>query len=393
MNADTTMAACFAGSASQAAVNNLAPLLFTVFQAEFGIPLASITLLITMNFSVQLCVDLASVWIVKRFGCRTAIVAANLLCGTGLILMAVLPGVMPSPLAGLMTAVLVYAVGGGLIEVLVSPIMEACPTKHKEQAMSLLHSFYCWGHVSVVLLSTIFLRIAGLEHWRTLAVLWALLPLANAFLFSRTPIYPLIPEGDTGLSLRELFAMPLFWGFLIMMMSSGASEQAVSQWASALAEKGLGVSKSLGDLAGPMSFALLMGLSRAWYGRYGGRVSLSRFMTASAVLCIASYLCIGLSPSAPAALIACGTCGLSVGIFWPGTCSRAAASIRRGGTAMFAMLALAGDLGCSVGPTLAGMVSSMQGGRLQSGILAAICFPVLVLACLLYRRKDAGSRV
>jgi len=388
------MAACFAGYAVQAAVNNLAPLLFTVFQAEYGIPLSQITLLITVNFLVQLCVDLASVWLVDRIGCRASIVAANVLCGIGLIMMAALPGIMPSPLAGLMAAVVLYAVGGGLIEVLVSPIMDACPTVHKEQAMSLLHSFYCWGHVCVVLLSTIFLKVAGLENWKTLAVLWALLPLANAALFSRTPIYPLIPEGTSGLSLHELFSMPLFWGFLLMMMCAGASEQAVSQWASALAEKGLGVSKSLGDLAGPMSFALLMGLSRAYYGRFGRNINLHRFMIGSAVLCAVSYLCIGLLPWAPAALLACGACGLSVGIFWPGTCSRAAASIRRGGTAMFAMLALAGDLGCSAGPTLAGMVSSMHGGRLQSGILAAVIFPVLMLVSLYLdsRRQRALRR-
>ena len=386
-----TIYACFTAYIVQAIVNNFVPLLFLTFQSGYHIPLSRITLLVTFNFGLQLLVDLASVGFVDRIGYRASMVLAHALAAAGLALLAILPELLPSPFLGILLSVMVYAVGGGLIEVVVSPVVEACPSDHKEQAMSLLHSFYCWGHVAVVLLSTVFFALFGTEHWRVLALAWALVPLGNLFAFLRVPIVPLMKDGEKGMTLGELARNKMFWVFLLMMLCAGASEQGVSQWASTFAEKGLGVGKSVGDLAGPMAFAVLMGTSRAVYGKYGGRLNLDHFMAGSALLCAAAYLCISLVPSPVVGLAGCAVCGLSVGIMWPGTFSKAAAGLPRGGTALFALMALAGDMGCSGGPTLVGMVSSALGDDLKKGILAGIVFPVLLLVGLALSRK--GKRV
>ena len=392
-NYQKTMYACFIGYIVQAVVNNFVPLLFVVFQDSYHIPLSQITALITINFLIQLGVDLLSAGVVDKLGYRTCVLLAHGCAAAGLVLLAFLPDLLPNPFAGILIAVGIYAVGGGLIEVLISPILEACPTKNKEKAMSLLHSFYCWGHVGVVLISTVFFRLAGVGNWRILTVLWALIPVGNLVLFAGAPIYSLHEEGETRLTLRELFTKKIFWILMLMMLCAGASEQAVSQWASIFAEKGLGVSKTVGDLAGPMAFAALMGTSRLIYGKYGDRLNLNRFMTLSCFLCIAAYGCISLIPNAAVGLAGCAVCGFSVGILWPGTFSKASAAVKGGGTAMFALLALAGDLGCSGGPTLAGAVSSQCGDNLRMGILAAAVFPVLLLAgmLLLSRQKPVKS--
>ena len=382
-----TIYACFIAYIVQAIVNNFLPLLFLTFHRSYGIPLSRITMLVTFNFGIQLLVDLVSVAFVDRIGYRASMILAHVFSACGLLLLTVLPDRMPDPFIGILIAVVLYACGGGLLEVLVSPVVEACPTDNKEKAMSLLHSFYCWGHVGVVLISTLFFHFAGISRWRILAALWALIPLANTFLFTRVPIAHLVDEEEKGMTIPELVRLKLFWVLMLMMVCSGASEQAVSQWASALAEKGLGISKTLGDLLGPMAFAILMGSSRAFYGKFGDRIDLEKFMAGSSLLCCASYLAIALIPHPMVALMGCALCGLSVGIMWPGSFSIASASMRRGGTALFALLALAGDLGCSSGPTLAGAVSSHFGDNLRAGILAAIVFPVLLLAALKMRKK------
>lgn len=384
-----TIYACFLGYIVQAIVNNFVPLLFLTFQNTYNIPLSKITMLITFNFGLQLLVDLVSVTFVDRIGYRVSMVLAHAMAALGLAALPILPELLPDPFAGVLTAVTIYAVGGGLLEVLVSPVVEACPTDNKEAAMSLLHSFYCWGHVGVVLLSTLFFGIFGIANWRILAFVWALVPLCNGILFTRVPMASLMKEGEKGLTIRELAKMKIFWVFMLMMLCAGASEQAVSQWASTFAEKGLGVSKTVGDLAGPMAFAILMGTARAFYGKYGEKLNLERFMAGSSILCVISYLCIALVPSPLFGLIGCGICGLSVGIMWPGTFSKASASIKRGGTALFALMALAGDLGCSGGPTLVGMISSAFGDDLKKGILAAVCFPLLLLAGILLCKKSS----
>jgi len=376
-NYKMTMYACFIGYIVQAVVNSFVPLLFVTFQTEYHIPLTQITLLITVNFVIQLVVDLLSAGFVDKIGYRASAIIAHACAGTGIFLLTLLPELFSYPFYGILLAVMVYAIGGGLIEVLISPVLEACPTDNKESAMSLLHSFYCWGCTGVVLLSTLFFALFGTSHWKILALIWVLLPTANLILFTKVPIYSLHEEGESGMSISELFRVKVFWLLMAMMLCAGASEQAVSQWASTFAEKGLHIQKTVGDLVGPMMFSVLMGLSRLIYGKYGEKLNLDRFMKGSCVLCVASYLCISLVPVPIVGLIGCAICGFSVGIMWPGTFS-----IKRGGTVLFAMLALAGDLGCSGGPTLVGFVSSAFSGNLRLGILTAIVFPVLLFAGL-----------
>ena len=378
-----TMYACFVGYIVQAIVNSFVPLLFVTFQETYNIPLAQITLLITVNFVVQLLVDMLSAGFIDKIGYRASVILAHIFAAAGLALLTILPEVLPDSFVGILIAVFVYAIGGGLIEVLISPIIEACPTDNKESAMSLLHSFYCWGCTGVVLISTIFFTIFGISNWKILTLLWTILPIANMLLFTKVPIYSLQEEGEKGMNLGELFREKMFWILMLMMVCSGAAEQSVSQWASTFAEKGLGITKSVGDLVGPMLFSILMGLSRLLYGKYGEKWNLDRFMKFSCVLCIVSYLCISFIPVPMVELLGCGLCGFSVGILWPGTFSKAAAALRRGGTLLFAMLALAGDLGCSGGPTLVGFVSSGLGDNLRLGIFAGIIFPILLLGSLM----------
>lgn len=386
-----TLTACFIGYIVQAIVNNFAPLLFLTFQSTYGIPLSRITLLVTVNFGLQLLIDLLSAGFIDKIGYRASVVLAHIFSAAGLILMTVLPGLLPDAFVGLLISVLVYALGGGLLEVLVSPIVEACPTDNKEKAMSLLHSFYCWGHVGVVLLSTLFFAVFGIENWKILALLWALVPLFNLILFATAPICTLNEDGEKGMSLSGLLTSKIFWILMLLMVCSGACEQAVSQWASTFAEKGFGISKTAGDLAGPMMFALLMGTSRLLYGKWGEKMNLQKCMAYSGVLCAVSYLLISLSPSPVLSLIGCGICGFSVGILWPGTFSMAAKQLRSGGTVLFALLALAGDLGCTGGPTYVGLISGAFGDDLKAGILAALIFPAFLLLGLLLCRVKTPS--
>ena len=384
-----TVAACFTGSAVQSIVNNYVPLLFILFHTKYGIPLSQIALLATVNFLIQLTVDFLAGLFVDKIGYRPCIVAAEALSAAGLVLLALLPEIMP-PYAGLMLATAVYAVGGGISEVLISPLMESCPTKNKEKAMSLLHSFYCWGHVLVVLVSTAFFAVFGMEVWQLLACLWAIVPTVNGIIFLKTPIAPLNPPDVQGMSMRELLNSRLFWLMAVMMVCGGAAEQSVSQWASAFAEAGLGVSKAVGDLTGMLTFAATMGLSRVFYAKCGEKIPMDRFILGSTVLCLFSYALMVFAPYPALSLVGCGLCGFSVGILWPGTLSRAAAAMRRGGTAMFALLALAGDVGCSAGPALVGFVSDLPGGTLQAGILAAAIFPAGLLVSLLIEKKKGS---
>jgi fucose permease len=381
-----TLYACFTGYIVQAIVNNFVPLLFLTFQNTYHIPMTQITLLITFNFGLQLLVDILSVTFVDRIGYRASMILAHICAAVGFILLTILPDICGNAFAGLLIAVAVYAVGGGLLEVLVSPIVEACPTKNKEKAMSLLHSFYCWGHVAVVLVSTTFFYLFGIRNWKIMACIWAVVPFVNMILFTKVPIASLMDDGEKGMSIGQLFHKKIFWVLMLMMVCAGASEQAVSQWASAFAETGLGVSKTIGDLAGPMLFALLMGSSRAFYGKYGDRIDLDRFMSGSSILCIITYLVISLVPGSIAGFIGCALCGLSVGIMWPGVFSKAAASVPKGGTAMFAFLALAGDVGCAGGPTVVGFVSGAFDNNLKMGILAGVVFPIMLLIGI--RRVD-----
>ena len=382
-----TLTACFIGYIVQAVVNNFVPLLFVTFQNTYKIPLTRITLLITVNFIVQLIVDLLSAVFINKIGYRPCVVFAHICSAVGLIMLTVLPELLPNAFLGILISVCVYAVGGGLIEVIISPMVEACPTKNKEKTMSLLHSFYCWGHVAVVLISTVFFALFGINNWKILALIWSLIPICNAIIFFKVPIFALESDEEKGLNLKQLFGSGVFWLLLIMMICSGSAEQSVSQWASAFAEKGLNIGKTLGDIAGPMAFAAFMGISRLIFGKFGDKLNLTEFMYFSCALCIVCYLLISLVPSAFINLLAAAVCGFSVGILWPGTYSIASASLKNGGTAMFALLALAGDVGCTVGPTLTGMVSSAFNNNLRWGILAAVVFPVMLILSFFILRK------
>lgn len=383
-----TMYASFIGYIVQAIVNNFVPLLFVTFEDSFGISISKITFLVTFNFGLQLIVDLVSTTFVDRIGYKVSVVIAHIMSALGLILLTILPDIMPNAFVGLLISVMIYAVGGGLLEVLVSPIVEACPTDNKQTAMSLLHSFYCWGCVGVILISTIFFNLFGIENWRVLTVIWAIVPIFNGIYFTQVPIAKLVDNDEKTLSFKELFTNRVFWIMFLLMVCAGASEQAVSQWASTFAERGLGVSKTIGDLTGAMLFSILMGTSRAIYGKFGNKFDLKKFMYFSGFLCVVSYLLISLSSYTVISLIGCGLCGLSVGIMWPGTFSLSSGTIKGGGTLMFALLALAGDIGCSGGPTFVGLISGLFNDNLKVGILMAIVFPVLLIIGLTFTRKS-----
>lgn len=385
-NYTCTIYASMVGYITQAIVNNFAPLLFLTFQSSYHLSLDKIAFLVTMNFGVQLLTDFLSARFVDRIGYRISIVAAHIFSAAGLVGLAWFPTVAPTPYTGLLAAIFLYAIGGGLIEVLISPIVEACPTNRKEAYMSLLHSFYCWGHVAVVLVSTLFFTLLGTAHWQILACLWALIPLLNGIWFMIVPIRSLTEEGE-GEPVRSLLKRQIFWIFVVLMICAGASEQAVSQWASAFAESGLHVTKTVGDLAGPCMFAFLMGSSRLLYARYSEKMKLPAVMAVCSVFCMVGYLLISLSSSPFVGLAGCGLCGFSVGVMWPGTFSLAAKHMRGGGTAMFAIFALAGDVGCSLGPAYVGIVSGAFQDNLKTGFLAALIFPVLLLVGLRFLKR------
>ena len=384
-----TLIACYLGFITQAIAANFAPLLFLTFHRTYQISLGRIAFISTAFFFTQLLVDLFCAKYVDRIGYRRSVIASEVFSAAGLIGLAFLPSLLPDPYVGILISVIIYAMGSGLIEVLVSPIVEACPFDNKESVMSLLHSFYCWGSVGVILLSTIFFAIFGIENWRILSCIWALIPLYNTFNFISCPIESLTEEGE-GFSIRQLFHIPIFWIALILMVCAGASEISMAQWASAYVESALGISKSIGDIIGPCLFAVMMGTSRSFYGKYGEKIDLMKFMIGSGALCLVCYLLSALAPLPFLNLVGCAVCGFSVGIMWPGTISIASKKIPLGGTAMFALLAMAGDLGGSVGPGIVGFVTQNANDNLKVGMLAGCVFPtVLVLSVLLLKGKRA----
>ena len=383
-----TIYACYLGYITQAVVNMFPPLLFLIFQDTFGISLQQITSLVTINFVVQIVVDLIAGKISDRIGYRPLAVFAHFIAVVGLTGFAWLPFVMPDPYAGLLICIFLNAIGGGLDEVLISPIVEACPDdQNKETAMGLLHSFYCWGVVGVVLLTTLFLWLFGKSEWRIACVLWGIIPLLDMFWFMLIPISQL-NEGTEGMSYRELAGNRTFWLMIILMITGGASEQAMAQWASAFAEKGLGVSKVMGDLLGPCMFAVLMGTSRVIYAKAAPKIDTLMYAVGCGAVCTVSYLIAALSPYPLVSLLGCAVCGLSVGIFWPGFFSIAAVKLPKGGTPLFALLAFAGDIGCSGGPTLVGLVSGAFSDNLKVGLGCSVIFPlVLILTSLTLKRQ------
>lgn len=386
-----TVLACYLGLVTQAICANFAPLLFITFHDTYGITFSRLAIISTVFFFTQLLVDLVCAKIVDYIGYRTGVVAAEVTSGLGLLGLAFIPDIMPTPFSGIIVCVIVYAIGSGLTEVLVSPIIEACPFENKEGAMSLLHSFYCWGSVGVIVGSTVFFAVFGVGGWRILAAIWSIIPLYNIYNFVTCPIEQLVEDGES-MSMGQLFKTGLFWLFIVLMICAGSSELAMAQWASAFAESALHVSKTVGDLAGPCGFAICMGISRVLYGKYGEKIDLTIFMAGSGILCLICYLVAGLATIPLLGLIGCALCGFSVGIMWPGSISISSRILPKGGTAMFALLALAGDLGGAVGPAIIGNVSQSAGENLQAGVLAGIGFPIVLVICALSVRKKYKSQ-
>ncbi|MGI5869980.1 MAG: MFS transporter [Kiritimatiellia bacterium] len=396
-----TKIACYLAMFVQAIVINLAPLLFVTFHESYAIPLRQIGLLVSINFGVQIVTDILAAAHVDRVGYRPAMILAQVFATVGLVLMGLLPPLMENPYAGLVASTVLLAIGGGLLEVVASPILHALPTKEKSAEMVLLHSFYCWGHMAVVLFSTAYFALVGLAAWRWLPMLWAVVPVTTGLLFLKVPMLPIVGEGETSMTFRALFARPLFWVFVFLMVCAGASEQSMAQWVSLFAEQGLHVDKATGDLLGPCLFALMMALTRSAYGLWGARLPLRRCLALAGLLCAVGYVIAALAPSAGLALAGCALCGLAVGILWPGLLSFAAIRFPLGGTALFGLLALGGDLGCSLGPGLVGWISDWRAALpagaplrlfpdasptqagLKTGLLASIVFPLVLFGSLL----------
>ena len=380
-NYKKTLIACYLGFVTQAISANFTPLLFLTFKGSYGITLEKIAMIPMVFYLTQLLVDLAATKFADKIGYRTCVVVSQVVSSLGLILMVFLPSLLPVPFAGIIISVVLYAIGSGLIEVLLSPIVEACPFENKDGVMSTLHSFYCWGAVGVILGSTIFFALFGIENWKILTVLWALIPLYNTINFISCPIERLGEDGDS-MGVRKLLGTPLFWLMILLMICAGASEATMAQWASAFTESAIGVSKTVGDLAGPCLFAMFMGFARMTYGKFSERLNLRKVMLVCGVMAAVCYLLASLSTSPVLGLMGCALCGLAVGIMWPGSISISSATCPGGGTAMFAFLALAGDLGATVSPTMVGTISEMAGGNLKAGLLSATVFPVILVTCL-----------
>ncbi len=388
-----TITACLCGSFIQAITLNFAPLLFLTFRSQYGVSLGKVGFLVTLNFGIQLFIDLIFSKLADRVSQRLSLVLAHVLSAVGLISLAFLPDMIDNAYTGLVISVVIYAIGGGLLEVTVSPIVEACPTKRKSATMALLHSFYCWGYVLTVLLSTLFFFVFGIENWKYMSLIWAVIPALNTVYLLFVPM----PDQEKGsgekMEYKVLFRNKIFWLMLVMMICSGAAEQGICQWVSTFVEAGLGVSKVVGDLTGPLLFALFMGFSRIIYAKFSEKIDLRRYLFVSVLLCAVSYLCISLVPNPVIALIACSVCGFACGIFWPGTLSLAAGSIPKGGGMMFALLALGGDLGCTAGPTIISAVSSSFGDNLKKGFLVAAVFPLVMIILLLVSSRNKRKSI
>lgn len=390
-NYKRTLIACYLGFITQAISANFTPLLFLTFKSTFNISLEMIAIIPLVFYMTQLLVDLVAVKFADIIGYRTCVIISQVVSAAGLVLMAVLPKLLPNAFVGIIISVVLYAIGSGLIEVLLSPIVEACPFENKAGVMSLLHSFYCWGAVGVILGSSLFFMAFGTEYWQILTLIWAAVPLLNTVNFLFCPIERLVEDGE-GLRIGQLLRLPLFLLMILLMICVGASEATMTQWASAFTESALGVSKSVGDLVGPCLFAAFMGLARVFYGKKSEKLDLNRIMIACGVMCVACYLIAALSPIAVIGLIACALCGLAVGIMWPGTLCISSQKCPRGGTAMFAFLALAGDLGAALGPTMVGGIADAAEGDLKTGLLFAVFFPVVLIFGLIVLLKKYGKK-
>lgn len=403
MNYKKTYIACYLGYITQAIVVNYMPILFVIFNEDYNISLSHLGALALVNFVSQIITDVIAARVIDRIGFRRAAVPAHVLCVAGLVMMGVLPSVMPNAYAGLVIAVIAYSVGGGLIEVVISPIVEALPSEDNSSSMSFLHSFYCWGQLAVVLITTLVIKIFGYGVWKAMSFVWAAIPAFNIYCFMKVPL----PETreETRVPIKRLLMERGFAIGLILMLCAGAAEQIMAQWASLFAQKGLGVSKVVGDLLGPCLFALFMALGRTWYGVKGEKLDLKKALIGCSVLCILCYGVTVFSRNPLISLISCALTGFTVSLMWPGTLSYNAVCFKNGGAAMFGVMAIFGDMGCSLGVWITGMVSeyaqklsgvisySQSSGLtveqigLKAGILTGIIFPVIMFAGLLKLKR------
>ncbi len=390
-NYKKTLTACYLGFVTQAISANFTPLLFLTFKGTYHVSLEQLALIPLVFYFTQLLVDTVAAKYADKAGYRLCVIASQVLSSVGLIALTFLPDLMSDPFIGILIAVGLYAVGSGLIEVLLSPIVEACPFENKAGVMSLLHSFYCWGAVGVILGSTLFFALFGIGQWKILTILWALIPLYNAVNFISCPIEKLGEDG-TNMSIRQLLSVPMFWMMIFLMICAGSSEATMCQWSSAFTESALNVSKFAGDLAGPCLFAAFMGIARMMYGKLSSKLNLIKTMLLCGLAAVVCYLLASLASLAIIGLLGCALCGLAVGIMWPGTISLSSRKCPGGGTAMFAFLALAGDLGASAGPVLVGKVAEATGENLKNGLLAATIFPVCMTIGLFFLYKHSGKK-
>lgn len=382
-----TLFACYFGYITQAIINSLLPLLFVTLQHQFRLSVSQIGFMVSYNFIMQILVDLFAAKYADRIGYRRCMIWAHITAAVGIAGLGFFPFVLPDPYIGLLVCVTISAMGGGLIEALVGPIVQALPLERKESAIGILHSFYCWGHAGVVIFTTLFFQLAGTENWRLLCALWAVIPAANLILCGVCPMYQLDDEGET-LPFRHIFKMKYFWLFVLLMLCAGAAEHAMVQWSSFFAEESLHITKAVGDLLGPCMFAILMGISRAVYGAFGDRLPLQKLLVITGFGCVSSYLLAVFSPIPILSLVGCGICGLTVGLMWPGSFNLCAKYCPKGGTAMFALLAVAGDLGCSAGPSVVSSAAALFDGQIKAGLLAATVFPMLLVMGVLSLKES-----
>ena len=391
-NFQHTRYACYIGYVTQAIINNLAPLFFIIFSENYSVSYRGLGSLVMINFMTQLIVDAACIKIASRIGYKTLLVTAHIIAAIGLVLLGILPLFISPVFLALVISIVIFAIGGGLLEVLISPVVDSLPEEaaKKPASMSLLHSFYCWGQMAVILLTTFLLLQFGRENWFFLPILWAIIPLLNTFLFLNVPLIPALKEKDS-MGIKEMARNPVFFLCLLMMLSAGASEQSVAQWASLFAERALNLPKIIGDIFGPALFALFMGIGRTIYGLFGSKIKIYPYMLFSVILCILCYLGISFAPHPLIQLAACALTGFSISIMWPAVFSISSSSFPKGGAPLFALLALMGDLGCGTGPWIAGFVSDAQ-GSLGTGIFVCILFPFIFLFSLLIFKRAGIKR-
>ncbi len=387
-NYKSTLWACYLGYITQAITVNLATLFFVIFRKDFGITYTELGSIVLITFVIQIIVDASMMKLTYVIGYRTSAILAHVFSLVGLVLLGILPRIM-QPFCGLLISILFYSVGGGMTEVIISPIVDSLPGDAKASGMCLLHSFYSWGQVAVVLITTVLLKLVGEGLWYIIPPVWAVIPLFNIFMFSRVPLVDIPPE-ESGSRITSYLRTPLIYGAIILMICGGASEMAMSQWASLFAESGLGVTKIVGDLLGPCLFAVNMGIGRTVYGICGKRINMKAALFSCSIFTLTCYMLTVFSGSAVLSLIGCSLCGLGVSLMWPGVLSMTSSEY---GTmtspALFAFLALAGDIGCSLGPWITGKVSDVyiaagtaasSGGAIRTGLLAASIFPALMVA-------------